>query len=93
LRVLGPLHDVKDRIRRVAAWFDEAAPDVSDVQGVIDVERRGRELRIAVAGDVERVLVHLEARGGRRIDHAPMALEDLFIAVTRDDVAQPEAAR
>ena len=93
LRVLGPLDAVKDAFRRVSAWFDDAAPTTLDVDGVFDVEPRGRELRLCVVGDVDRVLLHLEAMGGRRLTHGPLMLEDLFLAVTRQDVASPEPAR
>jgi len=76
----GSLDDIKARIRRARAVFDDAAPTSPELPGAIDWTVDGRVLEIvadATNGSFESSLRRL---GAREIELSPLSLEDILVA-------------
>jgi ABC-2 type transport system ATP-binding protein len=87
LRVNAPLDVVKRRIRRVHAIFENDAPPVPAIAGLIRGVRRRNEWVLTVATDGgagETSPVEAQARGvgAREVECDGLGLEDLFIEYT-----------
>ncbi len=83
LRLHGSLSDIKARIRRARAVFEDEAPTALELRGKIDARVEGRVLTVVADspnGDLEAAL---RALGAREVESLPLSLEEILIAFLR----------
>lgn len=82
LRVDAPLDVVKERIRRVHAFFDGDAPAVPTIAGLVRGVTRRNEWVLTVATDTAPFEAKAREMGARAVECEGLGLEDLFIEYT-----------
>ncbi len=83
LRLEGSLDEVKGRVRRARAVFEDEAPSSIALPGCMDVRSDGRVLSVvaeAANGDLEAALRGL---GARSVEVEPLSLEEILVALLR----------
>lgn len=91
IRLEGDLDDLKGRIRRARAVFDDGARLVADVPGRIQSDADGRVLTVtadAGNGDLERAL---RAAGAREVTIETLPLEEILVALLKARPAKEAA--
>ena len=82
LRVCGPIDEVKERIRRYHAVFEQAPPDVRSLPGVVRVVVRRNEVVLTVANPDGEFVDTLRTLGASEVHEEGLSLEDLFVDYT-----------
>ncbi len=82
LRVNAPLEVVKQRIRRVHAFFDGDAPPLPAIAGLVRGVKRRNEWVLTVAGETAASEAQARGLGARAVECGGLGLEDLFIEYT-----------
>jgi len=82
LRVNAPLEVVKQRIRRVHAFFDGDAPPLPAIAGLVRGVRRRNEWVLTVVGETSPAEAQARDVGARAVECGGLGLEDLFIEYT-----------
>ena len=88
LRVDAPLEVVKERIRRVHAFFDGDAPPVPGIEGLVRGVKRRNEWVLTVAAAVGPAESAARSLGARAVESEGLGLEDLFIDYTSGESAE-----
>jgi len=82
--------EVRARIRRATAVFENGAPDDgAGVPGVLHAERDGRMWTLTVDAPEAPLRSALARLGASRVDVAPMNLEDVLVAMLRANGGRP----
>lgn len=83
LRLEGTLEQLKLRIRRASAVFDDGAPAQVDVPGKIDWRADGRMLAVVAQAGNGELAGALERMGGRDVAIESLSLEEILVACLR----------
>jgi ABC-2 type transport system ATP-binding protein len=84
LRLHGPLEQIKERVRKVVAVFENDAPDPVSLPGKIDARADGRVLTVVAEGGNGQLTAGLKALGARTIEIEPVSLEEILVAFLRE---------
>ncbi len=82
LRVRGPLEDVKDRVQHLRASFDDRAPRVPALPGLVRAVKRRGDMLVTVTRDADGAERALRELGATQVDRHRLSLEDLFVEYT-----------
>lgn len=83
LLVQEPLEELKARVVRVVLTFAGEAPPAPELEGVLAVERSGRQMVLTVARFDDAMREALAALGPSAIETEGCSLEDIFVAYVR----------
>ena len=84
LRLYGPLEQIKARVRKVVAVFENDAPDPVSLPGKIDARADGRVLTVVAEGGNGELADGLRKLGARNIEIEPVSLEEILVAYLRE---------
>ena len=84
LRLYGPLEQIKARVRKVVAVFENDAPDPVSLPGKIDARADGRVLTVVAEGGNGELTAGLRKLGARNIEIEPVSLEEILVAYLRE---------
>jgi ABC-2 type transport system ATP-binding protein len=84
LRVNAPLDEVKKRVRRYHALFDQEAPDPPAMKGLLRAKKHRNELVLTVVDGEGAVEPLCKELGARTVEPEPLNLEDLFVDFTAE---------
>lgn len=84
LRLEGDLEEIKARICRATAIFEDDAPSRPSLPGMIDARADGRVLTVVAGGRNGDLAATLRGLGARRVEVAPLPLEEILVACLRE---------
>ena len=79
----GSLEELKDRVRRVTAVFEDDAPLRVSLPGTIDARSEGRVLTVVAEGVNGDLASALKKLGARQVEIEPLSLEEILVACLR----------
>jgi ABC-2 type transport system ATP-binding protein len=91
LTLEGTLEQLKGRIRRAIAVFEDHAPAVAGLAGVIDSRADGRVLTVVAEGANGALEATLRGLGAREVRVEPLSLEEILVACLRSGGEKGEA--
>jgi len=83
LTLHGDLDDIKARIRRVTAVFEEGAPTDARLEGEIHARSDGRVLEVVAEGRDEEMVAAVRTMGAAEVRVEALPLEEILIACLR----------
>lgn len=91
-RLSGSLEDLKARVRRVRAVFDDDAPAAALLPGSIHAVIEGRVLTLVTDEAGEEVEAALRRLGARTVEGEVLSLEEILVAYLREGGKREEVA-
>jgi ABC-2 type transport system ATP-binding protein len=85
----GGLEELKSRVRRARAVFEDDAPAGVDLPDLLDWQTEGRVLTVVAHGADGNLASALRSLGARHVEVEPMPLEDILVACLRHSGSDP----
>ena len=79
----GAVDELKKRLRRAVAIFEDDAPREVDVPGKIDAQSTGRVLSVVAEGGNGDLAATLRGLGATSVELEPLSLEEILVACLR----------
>ncbi len=79
----GGVDELKKRVRRAVAVFEDDAPSEVDVPGKIDAQSTGRVLSVVAEGGNGDLAATLRGLGATSVELEPLSLEEILVACLR----------
>lgn len=83
IRLQGSLDELKRRIRRAVAVFDDEPPGEVALPGAIDARVEGRVVTVVAEAVNGGLAATLQRLGARRVEVEPLSLEEILVACLR----------
>ncbi len=81
----GAVDEVKESVKRVVARMPDGAVELSDIEGLRQVQGEGSRRLLTVVGYGEAQAARIQAQGGHIEDVMDVGLEEAFVAHVRSD--------
>jgi len=93
VRLEGSLDEIKQRVRRATAVFEQDAPQDVSLPGSLDAIAEGRVLTVVAEGPNGELAQALRGLGAKEVQVEPLSLEEILVACLRQGGSVQEVDR